>query len=78
MRELRQERGWTIEDLASRAGVSSRTIYDIEGGHRQPHRATRQVLAHALGRDPEALEASSGRENFVESGKEDGVDHGPA
>lgn len=52
---LRTQRGWSIEELASRAGVSARTIYNAEVIGRQPHRATRVVLAHALGCDPDAL-----------------------
>lgn len=58
LRELRLARGWTIEDLASRAGTSSRTIYSIEGGEHRPQRATRQVLALALGCRPEDLETN--------------------
>jgi transcriptional regulator with XRE-family HTH domain len=55
LRQLRQAQGLTVEDLASRAGISSRTIYDVEGGYRQPHRATRRVLALALDCRPEDL-----------------------
>lgn len=55
LRELRLRKGWSAEDLASRAGVSGRAIYDIEGGYRQPRRATRHVLAQALGCDPAEL-----------------------
>jgi transcriptional regulator with XRE-family HTH domain len=55
VRELRLRKGWTAEDLASRAGVSGRTIYDVEGGYRQPRRATLAVLAIALGCRPENL-----------------------
>jgi transcriptional regulator with XRE-family HTH domain len=55
LRELRQARGWTVEDLASRAGISSRTIYDLEGGYRQPQPATRRVLALALRCNPGEL-----------------------
>jgi transcriptional regulator with XRE-family HTH domain len=46
---LREAQGWSIEDLASRAGVSWRTVWDLERGHRTPRRATAYVLAHALG-----------------------------
>jgi transcriptional regulator with XRE-family HTH domain len=48
VRGLRHAHGWTVEDLAARAGISARTIYNIEGGHRQPHRSTRRLLALAL------------------------------
>jgi len=37
------------EELAALAGLSPRTIYNIEHGLRRPHRATRSVLAAVLG-----------------------------
>ena len=56
LRRLRQANGWTVEDLASRAGISARTIFGLEGGYHRPHRATRRVLAIALGVDPSELD----------------------
>jgi transcriptional regulator with XRE-family HTH domain len=55
---LRSARGWSIEELAARAGISPRTIYNAEVGARQPQRATRRVLALALGCSPEDLKTS--------------------
>ena len=37
------------EELAALAGLSPRTIYNLEHGLRSPHRATRAVLAAVLG-----------------------------
>jgi transcriptional regulator with XRE-family HTH domain len=55
MRQLRLERGWTVEDLASRAGVSARTVYSIESRAHRPRRATARVLGIALGCDADDL-----------------------
>jgi len=40
------------EELAALAGLSPRTIYNLEYGLRRPHRATRFVLAAVLGCEP--------------------------
>jgi HTH-type transcriptional regulator / antitoxin HipB len=32
IRRLRKERGWTQDDLATRAGISRRTLVALEGG----------------------------------------------
>jgi DNA-binding XRE family transcriptional regulator len=53
--QLRSERGWSLEELAARAGVSPRTIYNAEVGDRRPQRATRRVLADALGCQPDDI-----------------------
>lgn len=42
----------TREDLASRAGVTVRTVERTEGGHSVPHRVTQRALAAALDQDP--------------------------
>jgi diguanylate cyclase (GGDEF)-like protein len=52
VRELRQERGWTQEDLAHRAGCAKRTIENIEAG--------RRVLPRSLGEVAEALGVQPG------------------
>ena len=50
LRQLRAERGLTQEELASAAGISPRTISDLERGINQtPRRATAELLADALG-----------------------------
>lgn len=49
MRTLRQERGWTQEDLADASGLQPTYISDLERGARSPGLATQQCLAEALG-----------------------------
>ena len=49
LRQLRAERGLTQEELASAAGISPRTISDLERGINQtPRKATAELLADAL------------------------------
>ncbi|ADB50159.1 helix-turn-helix transcriptional regulator [Conexibacter woesei] len=64
LREARDRAGLTREALARRAGVSSRQIYDIEHALCSPRRATRTVLAVAVGvpRDQIAWPASTARD----------------
>lgn len=51
--ERRDELGLTPTDLASRTGVSLRTIERIEAGkHRRPHRLTQRAIAKVLKCDP--------------------------
>ncbi|MGI8594539.1 MAG: helix-turn-helix domain-containing protein [Solirubrobacteraceae bacterium] len=45
---FRNERGLTREQLAARAGLASRTIFNIERQGVEPQRATLHVLAEAL------------------------------
>jgi DNA-binding XRE family transcriptional regulator len=60
LRQLRAERGLTQEELASAAGISPRTISDLERGINQtPRRATAELLADAL------LLAEQRREQFM-------------
>jgi transcriptional regulator with XRE-family HTH domain len=55
LQRLRLAAGDSREVLAARAGLSARTIYAIELEGVQPQRATRRVLAEALGCEPEDL-----------------------
>lgn len=49
LRELREERGWTQSDLASRSGVNLAVIRDLEQGRtRRPRREAALALARAL------------------------------
>ena len=49
LRQLRAEQGLTQEELASAAGISPRTISDLERGINQtPRRSTAELLADAL------------------------------
>lgn len=36
LRRLRKERGWTLENLAARTGLSRAYLSRLEGGDRQP------------------------------------------
>lgn len=49
LRQHRLARGWTIEVTAERAGVSTGTIGEIEGGHKGYGPETLQKLADAFG-----------------------------
>ena len=49
LRNLRNQRGWTLEDLADRAGVSEAYLSRLEGGERQPSLAVLFSLAQAFG-----------------------------
>lgn len=49
IRQLRQERGWTQEDLADVSGLQPTYLSDLERGARSPGLATQQRLAKALG-----------------------------
>jgi transcriptional regulator with XRE-family HTH domain len=55
LRELRLERVLSQRELAERAGVSPKTVLDVETGKIRPHPATLRKLAAALGVDPSAL-----------------------
>jgi predicted ATPase/DNA-binding XRE family transcriptional regulator len=51
LRTLRQERGWTQEELAAKARVGVRTLRDLERSRAKPQRATAELLAVALDLD---------------------------
>jgi len=55
LRELREGQVITQRELAAKAGVSNKTISDIEQGKLRPHPATLRKLAAALGVKPSAL-----------------------
>ncbi|HEX4090829.1 MAG TPA: AAA family ATPase [Trebonia sp.] len=94
LRQLRTEAGLTQEELASAAGVSPRTVSDLERGINQtPRKATADLLANALGlsgdrreqfmaaarRRPDASAADAARRGDGRSGDERSDDaHGPA
>jgi transcriptional regulator with XRE-family HTH domain len=53
---LRYAKGYTLRELAERAGVSFFTIWSIEQGRtKRPHPGTLMKLAHALAVEPEEL-----------------------
>jgi DNA-binding XRE family transcriptional regulator len=53
---LRQERAWSVRELAQRADVSTETIYSLEHGRREwAWPRTVHKLADALGVEPKEL-----------------------
>lgn len=48
LRSLRAERGWSLEELAGRAGISAQHLGSIENGAHNPRESTIQALARAL------------------------------
>lgn len=68
IRLARQERGWTLQDLADRAGISEKTVRSVEGG--SPRAAVGTVFELAwlvglnlLGRDDADLPQLASHEN---------------
>jgi putative transcriptional regulator len=59
LRELREAKGWTQADLATRIGVSRKTINTIENGVFVPSTIIALRLARAFGRRVEELFALS-------------------
>ena len=55
LRQLRDEREWTQEQLAERARLHSQQVSDYERGHRAPSTQNLASLAKALGVAMEAL-----------------------
>ena len=49
VRDGRLERGWTLDELAERSGVSRRMVVKVEQGAANPSIATLLRLSHALG-----------------------------
>ena len=55
LRELRTARVLTIRDLATAAGVATRTIVEIEAGRQTPRFVTMRKIAAALGVEAGAI-----------------------
>lgn len=56
LRRLRLQRGWNVEELARRAGISRTTMYLLETGKTaMPRAKTLQQIAETLGVDVEEL-----------------------
>lgn len=51
VRKLRATRGWTIDDLVERAGISKMTISRLERGEGDPKRSSLDAIAKAFGLD---------------------------
>lgn len=55
LRKIRKEKGFSLAELARRAGMSKLTIINIEAGRTAPQLSTIQKLAEALGVKPADL-----------------------
>ncbi|MGW7244645.1 helix-turn-helix domain-containing protein [Streptomyces sp. NPDC054804] len=55
LRRLREARGLTLQELASRCGMSFRGVVYIEHGRRNPSLTTLLKLARGLQAEPSAL-----------------------
>lgn len=49
VRELQLERGWSLKELASRAGVTEKTLIDMEHERHPARPKTMKKVADALG-----------------------------
>lgn len=49
VRQFRQERGWSFEDLSRETGISVSYLNEIEKGKKYPKSENRDILASALG-----------------------------
>ena len=52
LRRRRLEKGWTLEHLAQKSGLSTRSLSLLERGKRQPRPTTIALLAQVLGCQP--------------------------
>ena len=57
IKELRDARGWSQAELASRSGISRRAITHWETGHRHPSPIYREALARVFKISPAELAA---------------------
>lgn len=55
VKRLRQDKGWSQEDYADRAGIHRTYVSDIERGARNPTITVVEKLAEPLGIQPGAL-----------------------
>lgn len=55
IKELRDAKGWSQEELAERAGVRRPTITELENGRGNPTLQTIESIANALGVDASYL-----------------------
>jgi transcriptional regulator with XRE-family HTH domain len=60
LKELREDRAYSIRELAELAGVHYNTIHRIEHGQGSVHPRTQRKLAAALGVEPRELRRRSG------------------
>jgi hypothetical protein len=56
IRKAREARGLSRQELADKAGVALRTVFNLESGERQPRGKTLRKLLEALERTPKLPE----------------------
>ena len=56
LRELRESKGLTQDELATLADLSRNAVSDLELGHRKPRPSTRRKLAKALKVRPQDID----------------------
>ncbi|MDN5860014.1 MAG: XRE family transcriptional regulator [Pseudonocardia sp.] len=78
LRMLRRERGWTLEVLAERAGMTKSYLSKVERGHSTPSIAVALSLAGALGVDVAALFGELDGTSPIEIDRATGRDAGAA
>lgn len=49
LRQLREDRGWSVRELAERSGITYGTISHLETGRYEPKHSTLAALARGLG-----------------------------
>lgn len=74
IKRLREAKGWSLDDLATSAGVDRGTLSRIELGKQTPHRATLYSIVNSLKPRVEDLE---GHPRLLEA-FDDAADHGGA
>ncbi len=63
IRRERQKRGWTLDDLAERSGLSRTALSELETGKvARPRLSTLDKIGKALHMDPRVLETSAAEE----------------
>ncbi len=55
IKQLREEKGWTQEDLAAETGIGLRTIQNAEGGKHWPVYKNLEKISRKFGMEPEGL-----------------------
>lgn len=48
-RQLREDRNWSVDEVARRVGVDAATVHAWEGGEAEPDAATLHQVASAFG-----------------------------